>query len=367
MFTLRQLMANPLLLTMIVTVHQRYGELPGTRAELYEQICEALIFRRQAAKKLAIEPGGQQKERLMRVLAFEMMLRKTRDLTTKQAITILGQAMEGLPAEDFLDDAASNGLFVERGNGDWTFAHLTFQEYLAAAHIKHNDLQAVLIEAVGDVWWQETTLLYVAGADPGPTVKACLAANTLPALTLAFDCAEEGRALSGELQNRLESLLAEGLAPDADPERRRLMIGVTVSRHLRHVIETGNGARVCSRVITRRIYKFFLDDMAAQGQPRLPDAPAAIPATSEDLVMTGIRASDAAAFIDWVNAISAGQPTYRLPGFAEIQDPVVRNSFTGQLDPTTHSIWLAPNSHEKVPQLYSWSGAVVSILTRIRE
>lgn len=361
--SLRQLMANPLLLTMIATVHQRYGELPGTRAELYEQICKALIFRRQAAKKLEIEPSGGQKERLMRVLAFEMMLRKTRDLTTKQAIAILGQAMEGLPAEDFLDDAASNGLFVERGNGDWTFAHSTFQEYLAAAHIKQNDLQAVLKEAVDDVWWHETTLLYIAGSDPGPIVKACLATNTLPALTLAFDCAEEGRELSGELQNRLQSLLAEGLAPDADPERRRLMIGVTVSRHLRHVIEAANGSRVCSRVITRHIYKFFLDDVAAQGPPRLPDAPAPIPTTSEDLAMTGIRASDAAAFVDWINAISGGQPTYRLPALAEIQDPVVRNSFTGQLDPTTHSIWLAPNSQEKVPQFYSWSGAAPSWLT----
>ena len=40
-----------------------------------------------------------------------------------------------LTAEDFLADAGSNGLLVERESGLYCFAHQTFQEYLAAAHI----------------------------------------------------------------------------------------------------------------------------------------------------------------------------------------------------------------------------------------
>lgn len=103
---------------MIATVHRHQGALPGSRAELYAQICQVLLWRRQAAKKLPVEPGGTQKERLMRVLAFEMMRREARDLTTDQAAAILRPILrrvsKDLTAEDFLDDAASNGLFIER-------------------------------------------------------------------------------------------------------------------------------------------------------------------------------------------------------------------------------------------------------------
>jgi predicted NACHT family NTPase len=36
---------NPLLLTMIAMVHRYHGALPGTRVELYAEICEVLLGR----------------------------------------------------------------------------------------------------------------------------------------------------------------------------------------------------------------------------------------------------------------------------------------------------------------------------------
>lgn len=92
---LRALTINPLLLTMIATVHQHHGALPGSRAELYAQICQVLLWRRQVAKKLPLEPRGDQKERLVRVLAFEMMRREVRDLTTGEAAEILRPVIQG--------------------------------------------------------------------------------------------------------------------------------------------------------------------------------------------------------------------------------------------------------------------------------
>ena len=41
---------NPLLLTMIATVHDNRGALPGSRVELYAEICDVLLVRRQEAK-----------------------------------------------------------------------------------------------------------------------------------------------------------------------------------------------------------------------------------------------------------------------------------------------------------------------------
>ena len=350
---LRDLTVNPLLLTMIATVHRHHGALPGSRAELYAQICQVLLWRRQAAKKLAVEPRGPQKERIMRLLAFEMMRRQVRDLTTAEAAAIVRPALRRtgkdltVTAAGFLDDAASSGLFIERENGVRAFAHLTFQEYLAAAHIKDKNLQDVLAQAAGDPWWRETTLLYVASADAGPIVHACLTADTVPALALAFDCAEEAGELSEVLRGQLEDIRAAGLSHDADPQRRRLMTGVTIARHLRRVIYGDDGARICAQPITTGIYQYFLEDMAAHGQHMLPD----IPPGSRGAIATGARGSDAAIFVEWLNDITGGQPSYRLPTRAEIQDQAVHDALSSQFDLQTHGIWLAPGESGKMPQL----------------
>ena len=306
---LRPLTVNPLLLTMIAIVHRHHGALPGSRAELYAQICQVLLWRRQTAKKLAVEPGGEQKERLMRVLAYEMMLRKAADIPVGQAATILKPAVRrivpGLPVEEFLSDAAASGFFVEREAGKLAFAHLTFQEYLAAAHIKDKNLLDRLANSVDDAWWRETILLYVAGADASPVVEACLSANTVPALALAFDCADEAGELAEGLRERLDALLATGLAPSAGPALRQLLVAVTLARHFRPAIETASGTQICRQLVTTGIYQFFLDDMAKAGIHCPPDVPSAHFTEPGNVVM-GMRGSDAIEFAKWANAASGG-------------------------------------------------------------
>ena len=105
-------------------------------------------------------------------------------------------------AADFLADVGSNGLLVERESGQYCFAHHTFQEYLAAAHIRDKGLADDLAKAVGDPWWRETTLLYTAQADADPIVAACLDSGTIPALALAFDCADQDSDLDADLRRQ---------------------------------------------------------------------------------------------------------------------------------------------------------------------
>lgn len=341
--SLSALTINPLLLTMIATVHRHHGALPGSRAELYQQICQVLLWRRQAAKKLAVEPRGDQKELLVRVLAFEMMCRKVRDLTTREAAEILRPLVrrisKELSPEEFLDSAASSGLLIERESGVRAFAHLTFQEYLASAYIKDKSLQSILVSNVGDVWWREATLLYVTGTDAGPIVSACLSTRSLPALSLAFDCAEEAGELSEELQDKLDDLLVEGLAPTSDPQLRQLITGVTVARHLRSVMETSEGTRVCSKVITTGIYELFSQDLAARGIFHSPDAEQRDSYVTASRPVAGVRGSDAAAFVTWVNEITEAQPEHRLPTVSEVQDPSVRAIISHQIDLGADGIW----------------------------
>ena len=83
----------------------------------------------------------------------------------------------------------SSGLLLELSPGQWSFAHLSFQEYLSA------DLWAQRPDVapsdwspkVGDSWWREALLLYASKArDASPIVNATLDAGSPPALGLAL-------------------------------------------------------------------------------------------------------------------------------------------------------------------------------------
>src|SRR5262249_14018514 len=143
------------------------------------------------------------------------------------------------------------------------------QEYLAASHIRDKGLVNVLVNAIDDVWWRETTLLYAARSDADPIVRACLAATNVTALSLAFDCEEQGSELAPELRDRLGTLLADAFDTGTDPDRRRLMAGVLLPRHLRHPTRTGNGSRLYARPITTGLYQLYQQDT----QCSAPDRP----------------------------------------------------------------------------------------------
>ncbi len=361
---LYDLTVNPLLLTMIATVHRYRGALPGSRADLYSEICQVMLWRRQEAKELPIEPNGDKKQALLRGLAFAMMQRQVRDLPRADVLAEIGPALRRmsreLTAEEFLTDIASNGLLIERESGLCSFAHQTFQEYLAATHIRDKGLTNVLVDAVDDVWWRETTLLYTARSDADPIVRACLASASITALLLAFNCAEQGSELAPELRDHLDDLLTAAFASDTGPERRRLMAGVLLARHLRHLIRTGNGGRVCARPIPADLYQLYQADLyqlyQQDTQGPAPERPTH-PETGTEKPILGVHGSDAVAFVHWINGVTGSGAVYRLPNLAEINDSALHRVFTA---PTPgippHSVWLEPDNEHGQPELWTPAG-----------
>jgi hypothetical protein len=355
---LHDLAVNPLLLTMIATAHRYRGALPGSRADLYGEICQVLLSRRGQAKGLPELLSWPAKQTLLAALAYQMMRDHVANLPADRALEILKPQLDrfgvSVTGEAFLDDIARNGLLVEVAPGRYAFTHLTFQEYLAARHVTANpDIVKSLADNVSDPWWHETTLLYAATADASPIVRACLDSGTIPALTLAFDCDEASAEIDPELRRRLDRERARAYEPDCSSEHRRLIAGVQAARLLRRTLTTATGTRVCARPVPADLYWLFLQDTGAP-QPDSPCEPSigqqSVGQQSVGQDRTGQPAvgtwgTEAQAFVTWLNSITATATgiDVRLPRHDELQEEAIAEALNGQLPASVTSAWSQPH------------------------
>jgi NACHT domain len=339
---LHDLAVNPLLLTMIATAHRYRGALPDSRADLYGEICHVLLSRRGQAKDLPELLSWPAKQALLSTLAYQMMRDHVSNLPADRVLEILKPALERFPSsvtgETFLDDTSRNGLFVESPSVGYSFAHLTFQEYLAARHVSASpDLVKSLAGSVSDPWWHEAILLYAATADASPIVRACLESGTIPALTLAFDCGEASTEIDPDLRQRLGFERRRAFEPDGSAEHRRLIAGVAAARLTRQTLTTAAGARICARPVPADLYWLFLADTQAPW----PDSPCDPRA---DQPAIGIWGAEAQAFVKWLNSITATATgiEVRLPRHDELQEEAIASALSGQLPVSLTGVWTQP-------------------------
>ena len=194
---------NPLLLTMIATVHDNRGALPGSRVDLYDEICDVLLVRRQEAKGLT-EPfplKPEQKKSVLQVLALDLMAGEKREFSLDQGKAIIARALRTVAGDTVAPEVfirhieTVSGLLLEWEVGLYQFAHLSFQEYLASAQIKETGELSRLVDNIEHTWWHETIRLYAAKNDVTQLVEAALRHPSIATLTIAYDCLEEGKSL----------------------------------------------------------------------------------------------------------------------------------------------------------------------------
>ncbi|WP_258903339.1 NACHT domain-containing NTPase [Actinokineospora sp. UTMC 2448] len=325
-----ELTPNPLLLTMIANVHRFRGALPGSRADLYREMCEVALWRRNEAKGLPQQLSGNKREVVLRALAYRMMEAGVqvwpRDLVLAEFVRVLRRFTTTQGAEQVLADITSNGLLVELEADQLAFAHLTFQEYLAAAYVRDAHLVDALAERVDDSWWRETILLYAAMVRGDEIVAACLMVGGADAINLAFECADNDADLDPELRRRLSTWLRATMDDRIAMQDRHQRAQVLVVRDLRAAVPLSPSVSLCLEPLS--------DDVLA-------NTPVTIPAA-------GISSATASALAKWADLCHRGRGrSVRLPRPDEVANSPLGSADTGQ------AIWVEdPGSR---PFLW-WSG-----------
>lgn len=243
---LKDLAKNPLLLNMIVTFHRRFPgvELPKRRVELYREICILQLRDRPGARKLETCLINCDAQLILQRLALSMMEaheeRLDRSVLLDRIGTYLVQQREKVQPQDFLTQVVQiSELLVEREPGEFEFAHLSLQEYLAATQIADAKQEALLYKHLQNDWWKQTILLYASQVNPTPLIREALSQKAIDlAYTIQQDTtkrldltAEELAAFektTSEVETSryatLEQLLQTQQWREADQETYRLMI-----------------------------------------------------------------------------------------------------------------------------------------------
>lgn len=233
--SLNALTVNPLLLTMIAMVHRYRGQLPGRRVELYAEICDVLLGHWRAAKGIKESLTAAQKRVILQPLAAEMMLRGKRQISNQDALKIIEEPLKTVNLKKtetvsfLLDIQASSGLLQESEVSEWQFAHLSFQEYLAATHFIENKHLLDFNSIIENTWWHETLRLYAAQTDATELVKNCLKKQNIAALILVIDCLDEAKQMQTDIREQVEHKLIADLESD-DPERQKLAERISLYR-----------------------------------------------------------------------------------------------------------------------------------------
>ncbi|WP_153009682.1 GUN4 domain-containing protein [Mastigocoleus testarum] len=258
---------NPLLLKMIATVHRRGNVLPGKRVELYKDICQILLEKRQRAKNIFHGLTASQKQSVLQVLALSLMQKQTREFTLAEAKNWISQQLTNLPnlnnTRDFIkhiqDDCA---LLVEKEIGEYEFAHLSFQEYLAAIEISESHQENILIQNIDQTWWSETIRLYGAQSKDATNIVSTIINMPSPSVNAFLVIAyyeEEGWRIDKQVRQQLIDKLDAGLESD-DAEIFKLAAEVQLARQLNNLTRVNEILEQDNSYITCAEYQLFIND-----------------------------------------------------------------------------------------------------------
>ncbi len=172
---LRELPANPLMLTILCLVHHQDHNLPQRRADLYARCVQVLLEHWRKEARLAQGVAAYDATAAESVLARVAWSLHGEDERITLTVEELGNeaahalaelspgAGLGRDGEAFIRRMRDeNGVLAMWSAGQCGFLHLSFQEYLAGLHAAREGKVDELVKEVGRSWWREVILVAVA-------------------------------------------------------------------------------------------------------------------------------------------------------------------------------------------------------------
>jgi hypothetical protein len=228
-----RLAASPLLLTMIAYLHtevfaKRGSSLPNSRSEFYEVAIDHLLGRdRELSRHPSISvynstDKGFALQRIALVLQ-NASAEKADRLTIDQraAVSTIKQILPDLnldpeharPMLDEIVDRSQLLVKVDRRSAEYTFRHLTLQEYLAAKEIGADGAELIRLYFADRVAWRETVKLWcgVSAIDCTEVVSRIYGSGNDFDRVLAFECMSEAKRINDEFARQMMAEMLQAL------------------------------------------------------------------------------------------------------------------------------------------------------------
>ena len=169
---LQHIVPVPLLANLTVALFRETNALPETVIRLYDMFVMLLCGGWDAAKGLSRTQsfGVITKRTVLTRLAWVAHSSNKRDFARSDFLYALRGSLNALESsvDELLAECLQDGILVRAGNR-LLFAHLSFQEFLAAKHLsgpnENRSKQVVGNFLQGDTWWREVVRFYIAGAE----------------------------------------------------------------------------------------------------------------------------------------------------------------------------------------------------------
>ncbi|NES84353.1 MAG: NACHT domain-containing protein [Moorea sp. SIO2B7] len=318
---------NPLLLTMIATIHSCGEVIPESRVKLYGKVCDLLLEETQKENTNQIQLTPQQHKSILQWLALELIKQNICSFTLAEERVLLKNKLTQMGVnswkpEEFLKQSKTfTGLIVESEPEIYEFIHQSFQEYLAAVQIQELNQDHLLSDNFDNAFWSETIRFYAAENEANNLIRTALLHPTVESFKLAYHCLEESLNVKPSLRQKLEERLALGLKSN-DPAMFKLAAEVSLSRRLNNLLQINDYVSIDPNYLNCAEYQLFIDQKRNLGEYRQPDHWTTNRFATEyaRMPITGVRASDAEEFCQWLTqCYSELGFRYRLPSLSEAQ------------------------------------------------
>lgn len=217
---------NPLLATIICTLHENGIPVPENEPDVYRRKIELLCGLYDQSK--GIKRAKNEKsflERCCQKISFQMHARMQREASLSELRTYLSRGLESRVSLTIVDTALDDlinvcNILIKSSEGEnYSFGHLRIQESLAAEELERNR-SIDIIELMPQIWWRGVLFLY------------SFKNNIQPLFDQIYD----------RHSNFTKHAEALNLMIDSQPKDLQKSLRSTLSRHLNRDIKDGYAA-----------------------------------------------------------------------------------------------------------------------------